>query len=105
VHRRDEISVFVLVGASANFIRMPFILEGVTIGFLASLISLGLSFAIHSLLLSWLGEKLNFWLAFQQIPPLQLGYVVVNLITGMAFGALGSWNCVRKLNTGWAAVS
>lgn len=105
LQRREEIAVLELVGATARFIRIPFLLEGVSIGLLASIFSLGLSFGLHSLLLGYLGQKWDFWLAIQQIPPLQTWYVVVNLLTGVGFGALGAWNCVRKLNTGWAAVS
>jgi hypothetical protein len=43
-------------------------------------------------------------LALQQLAPIQLWYVLANLATGIGFGALGAWNCVRRLNTGWAAV-
>ena len=105
MQRRDEIAVLELVGATQRFIRMPFLVEGIVLGALASLLSLVLSFALHSVLLLWLAEKWSFWIAFQQIPPIQGWYVAANLLTGIGFGALGAWNCVRKLNTGWAAVS
>ncbi len=104
LQRQDEIAVLELVGATTRFIRTPFLLEGVLIGLMASLLSLSLSLALHSVMLSWLGERWNFWIAFQQIPPLQWWYVAANLFTGIGFGALGAWNCVRKMNTGWAAV-
>lgn len=104
MQRRDEIEVLELVGATTRFIRTPFLVEGVTIGLLASVLSLLLSFALHATLLAWLGDKLNFWMALQQIKPLEAWYIAANLLTGIVFGALGAWNCVRKLNTGWAAV-
>jgi cell division transport system permease protein len=104
LQRREEIKVLELVGATPRFIRMPFLFEGVTIGLAASLLSLISSFAIHSALLGWIGGKLDFWLAIQQVAPMQPWYVAANLLTGVCFGALGAWNCVRRLNTGWAAV-
>jgi cell division transport system permease protein len=104
LQRKDEIEVLELVGATARFIRMPFLFEGILLGLLASIFSLCLSLTLHSLMLNWLGHKLDFWLALQQIAPLQPWYIFTNLVTGIAFGALGAWNCVRKLNTGWAAV-
>lgn len=103
--RRDEIAVLELVGATSRFIRMPFLIEGITLGLMASVMSLALSFVLHTLLLNWLAQQWSFWVAFQQIPPIQGWYVLTNILTGVGFGALGAWNCVRKLNTGWAAVS
>jgi len=67
-------------------------------------LSLALSFALHSVILMYLARNWSFWIAFQQLPPIQGWYIAVNLLTGVIFGALGAWNCVRKLNTGWAAV-
>jgi cell division transport system permease protein len=104
LQRKEEIEVLELVGATAQFIRMPFLVEGISIGLTASVLSLLLSFVLHSAMLGWLGHKLDFWLALQQIAPMQPWYVIANLLTGVGFGALGAWNCVRKLNTGWAAV-
>lgn len=103
LQRREEIEVLELVGATARFVRVPFLIEGLALGLAASVLSLGLSFGLHTLMLGWLAEKWNFWMALQQIPALQPWYIVMNLISGVAFGALGAWNCVRKLNTGWAA--
>ena len=105
LQRREEIEVMELVGATPRFIRMPFLIEGLTIGITASVISLILSFAGHALLLAWLSDKWSFWIAFQQIAPMEGWYVGANLLSGVAFGVLGAWNCVRKLNTGWSAAA
>ncbi len=104
LQRREEIAILELVGATTSFVRTPFLLEGMTIGLLASLTSLVLSFLLHTLFLGWLGGMWDFWLANQQIAPLKPWYVAANLTTGITFGVLGAWNCLRKLNTGWAAV-
>ena len=104
MQRKDEIEVLELVGATSKFIRTPFLIEGLTLGLMASAASLTLSFLIHAGLLGWIGTHLDFWMAIHQLRPLEPWYVAANLLTGLVFGLLGAWNCVRKLNTGWAAV-
>lgn len=103
LQRREEIEILELVGATSRFIRVPFLLEGLTIGLIASILSLGLSWAFHAFLLAWVSQQWSFWGALQGATPLPASTVIVNLISGLAFGYLGSWNCLRGLNTGWAA--
>lgn len=101
--RKDEIEILELVGASTQFVRTPFLLEGAVLGAVASVLSLAISFGLHSALLSWMGKSWSFWLAFDQMQSLEVWAIGANIITAMAFGFLGAWNCVRKLNTGWSA--
>lgn len=105
LQRREEIEVLELVGATPHFIRMPFLIEGLTLGITASGISLVLSFGLHAVLLTWLQGKWDFWMAFQQITPMEPWYVLANITAGVGFGVLGAWNCVRRLNTGWSAAA
>lgn len=105
LQRREEIEVLELVGATARFIRIPFLIEGLVLGLTASLLSIAISFGLHSLLLTWLSDNWNFWMALQQMTALQPWYIAVNLVSGVLFGALGAWNCVRQLNTGWSAAA
>lgn len=105
MQRKEEIEILELVGATSRFIRIPFLLEGVVIGLIASVMSIGLSYALHSALLAWVGDKWSFWLAAQSLPPLAPAHIAMNILSGVAFGGLGAWNCVRKLNTGWSAAA
>jgi cell division transport system permease protein len=104
MQRYDEIAILELVGATSTFIRLPFIFEGFVLGAMASMISLGISYGIHSMALVWLSQNWSFWGAFNLLSPLATWHIAANIATGMAFGMLGSWNCMRKLNSGWAAV-
>ncbi len=104
MQRREEIAVLELVGATRRFIRTPFLLEGITIGALASIFSLTLSLALHNLILNWISHQWDFWISLKNISPIQGWYIVTNIFTGISFGFLGAWHCVRSLNTGWAAV-
>jgi cell division transport system permease protein len=101
--RRDEIEILELVGATTRFIRLPFLLEGLTLGVMASVISLSLSFAAHAALIHWLGSTWPFWTAIGEIRPMEGWAVGANIVTALIFGLTGAWNCVRRLNTGWSA--
>jgi len=101
--RKEEIEILELVGATSGFVRTPFLFEGAMLGVIASVISLLLSFAFHSALLGWLAQTWSFWVAIEQLSPLEGWTVLVNFATALAFGLLGAWNCVRKINTGWSA--
>lgn len=105
LQRREEIEVLELVGATSRFIRVPFLIEGLILGLTASLLSLALSFGLNSLLLNWASDQMSFWIAMKEIPPLQPWYVAANISSGVMFGVVGAWNCVRKLNTGWSAAA
>lgn len=101
--RKEEIEILELVGATTGFVRTPFLFEGLMLGFIASIVSLVISLTFHSVLLSWLAQTWSFWAALEQVRPLEGWTIVANVITAMAFGLLGAWNCVRKINTGWSA--
>ena len=94
--RRKEIQIMKYVGATNGFIRWPFLLEGMIIGFIGS--------AIASLLL-WEGykavvsEMVSAGLVFiPMIPlwPFMLHNVAIILAAGVAIGILGSAISLRK---------
>lgn len=105
LQRRNEIEILELVGATSSFIRRPFLLEGLALGLVASILSLSVSYVLHQVILTWLGKIWNFWFVLQSLSPLQPSYLVLNFFTGLVFGGLGAWNCVRSLNTGWSAAA
>ena len=92
--RADEIEIMRLVGASDAFIRWPFILEGLLVGILGALVTLGL-FALASQPIS---EGMN-----QIVTQVPVGFdadlarqlVAVVLGAGVILGGLGSWISVR----------
>lgn len=94
--RRDELEIMSLVGATAFFIKTPFLLEGAFHGLIGALIALGGSFALFQLflqhglasLLSGTGGGQVVFLAFPQ----QLLLVA----TGTLLGVIGSTLSLRK---------
>lgn len=105
--RRLEISIMKSVGATNSFVRLPFVVEGMILGFISGVVSLGLvwgfyEFAINQFgdLLSSLGlEALNF--ADYALPMLGI-FIAIGIITGVG-GALLSMG--RYLNKEGSEIS
>ncbi|MGN1301826.1 MAG: permease-like cell division protein FtsX [Clostridia bacterium] len=97
--RRKEISIMKYVGATNSFIRTPFIIEGVIIGLVSSILSLGIIGVLYNAVVSKLMASdtiqtigvsiLSFNNLFTEI-------VVVYLILGIGIGILGSSISMRK---------
>ena len=87
--RRKEISIMKYIGATNNFIRSPFIVEGIIIGIVAAMISvllIGLSYNViaEKLLTSSISELITFQLlGFNELFNL---IVVVYLVLGVGVG-------------------
>ena len=97
--RRKEISIMKYVGATNNFIRWPFIVEGIIIGIIAALLSIlilgvGYNFAIEKIQTSALTNVISFsLLTFSDM----FGLVItVYLLLGSVIGVLGSVISMRK---------
>lgn len=101
--RRDEIEILELIGATASMIRRPYVVEGGALGFIASVIAIGISFSVQAWQLSLLSKNLELARIVSQVS--FLGFIVTGLfiIFGTFLGAFGAWVTVRKINDGWSA--
>lgn len=93
--RRKEVVIMKYVGATDWFIRWPFLLEGMTLGFFGAVIA---SVCINSLYAGLL-ERIHATLAFLPLLPTSplLFYVTIFLLAaGTGIGALGSYISLRK---------
>lgn len=97
--RRKEISIMKYVGATNNFIRWPFVVEGMIIGVLASLISIVIVGGAYSVLAE---QAVN--AQFMQVMNMSLvsfgdmisSIIFVYMLLGIGIGALGSVISMRK---------
>ena len=97
--RRKEISIMKYVGATNSFIRWPFLVEGIIIGVVAGLLSVGIIFAAYTGVANQLANTsflqmanwtlLNFSDMFNLI-------LLVYLGLGIGIGVLGSSISMRK---------
>jgi cell division transport system permease protein len=94
--RRDEIEIMELVGASAAFIRGPFVAEGLLQGGIGAGLAALLVYAGYRVGLSAWGESLSQALGtpgFQFLPPALLSSLVAG---GMLVGAVGGLVASRR---------
>ena len=97
--RRKEISIMKYVGATNGFIRCPFVVEGIIIGLVASVIAVALIGIIYNIFAAKLVET-----SFLQLISMNLvsfsdmfkSIVTVYLIMGIGIGVLGSTISMKK---------
>jgi cell division transport system permease protein len=94
--RRNEIEILRLVGATNLFIRIPFWLEGIVLGLLGSVLSLGLLFIVIKIFPLYLGPSLG---ALRQLLNFRFPDLTQSLgllAAGAATGFTGSATSVSK---------
>lgn len=87
--RREEVDIMKLVGASRSYIRGPFIVEGVLIGLLGSLLAVALVFAGFLLLKSYITSD-SFLLGTLNPVFLPARWLLILVCSGAISGLLGS---------------
>ena len=99
--RRKEINIMKYVGATNGFIRLPFFVEGVTVGLIAGAISTVVVLGGYQLLLVFAVDLPGFWgtlLAGPLRPLCRVWYLVLGgfWLVGMLIGSLGTASSIRK---------
>ena len=92
--RADEIEIMRLVGASDSFVRWPFIFEGLLIGLLGALLTLGL-LSLASGPISQLAGVIAGQVSTGFIRQLATQIAAVVLVAGLGLGGIGAWISVR----------
>lgn len=99
--RRREISIMKYVGATNAFIRLPFFVEGITVGIVAGLVATGAVCGMYYLIMEYITGSYNIWL-MKFIDSLytlnQVWYWILGgfLSFGIIIGGLGTATSVRK---------
>ena len=97
--RKEEIAIMKYIGATDRFVRAPFIVEGIVIGLIGSIIPLGLLYALYHVILRYLSDRfgaLSGMMTF--VPADQIFRVLVpaSLILGVGIGFFGSRITLRR---------
>ncbi|MBP3815777.1 MAG: permease-like cell division protein FtsX [Firmicutes bacterium] len=96
--RAREISIMKYIGATNWFIRGPFLVEGILIGIIASLIAAGITYLLYSQIIGLVGRQM---LTMLGTPPVPASYLALNLVIifvamGVSIGASGSIVSMRR---------
>ncbi len=94
--RKNEIEILRFVGGTNLFIRVPFWLEGITLGLLGSLLSLALLFLVVKLFPVYLGASLGALQDLLKFRYPDLTQSLLLLAGGAATGFIGSATSVSK---------
>ena len=94
-HRRKEIEVMKLVGATEWFVRGPFVLEGVITGILAASIALALLVVAYEPVVSRFKSDVGF-IPLSYDPAFISSLATDLLLAGALLGAVGSYIGVRR---------
>lgn len=95
-NRRKEINIMKYIGATDTFIRVPFIIEGILIGFIGAAVAFGLVswgyIALYNMF-----ENIDFEMfSLLNYPSVAMVVVVIFVFAGCFIGMIGSMISIRK---------
>jgi len=95
--RKDEIAIMKMVGATNGFIRMPFVVEGFTLGMVGAVLAFGLEWVMYDALVQRIAQvdslQLFNFVAFQE---LLIPMIITFGAAGMFVGFVGSWTSIQR---------
>lgn len=97
--RKEEIAIMKLIGAKDMFVRAPFLVEGIIIGFIGSIVPLIIIYFMYDGLTKYLAEHflvIQNMLQFVSVAEIFKGLVPLCLLIGVGVGFFGSLVTTRK---------
>lgn len=97
--RQEEINIMKYIGATDFFVRSPFVIEGMMIGAIGSLIPLGLIYVLYNKVIEYILTRfavLTKLLTFLPVETIFSTLLPMSIIMGVGIGFLGSITTVRK---------
>ncbi|MCR5213373.1 MAG: permease-like cell division protein FtsX [Eubacterium sp.] len=97
--RREEIKIMKLIGATNGFVRAPFIIEGILIGLVGSILPLILLYYLYDLVINYIAGRftiLNNLFEFAAPMDLFKLLIPITLAIGIGIGFFGSLITTRK---------
>ena len=96
--RREELAIMKMVGATNGFIRLPFVVEGFTLGMLGAGIAFGLEWLMYNYLVERIAELDASLQLFKFVPfdDLLIPMIATFAAAGFFVGVVGSWTSIRK---------
>ena len=95
--RKDEIAIMKMVGATNGFIRLPFVVEGFTLGMVGAALAFFMEWGMYDSLIDRVAQvdAMNLF-KFVPFQTLLVPMIAVFAAAGMFVGIVGSWTSIRK---------
>lgn len=97
--RKDEIAIMKYIGATDFFVRSPFVIEGIIIGALGSLVPLGIIYTLYNEMLTYVVTHYSYimnLLAFVPVDEVFRYLLPISLGVGIGIGFIGSFVTVKR---------
>lgn len=97
--RKEEIAIMKYIGATDLFVRGPFIVEGMTIGLIGSVIPVAILRVLYPMVVDFVLEHfsiLNRILTFMNVNDVFNILIPISLAIGLGIGFIGSYMTLRK---------
>ena len=95
--RKNEISIMKMVGATNGFIRLPFVVEGFTLGMVGAALAFAMEWGLYDALVEEIATvdslKLFNFVPFEHVLIPMIGTFA---FAGLFVGIVGSWTSIRK---------
>ncbi len=99
INHKDEITIMKYIGATDFFVRAPYVIEGLLIGLVGSLIPLGLTHIIYNKAIELVASRfamLTNLLTFLPAEQVFDRLIPIEIILGVGIGFIGSTLTIRK---------
>ena len=95
--RKNEIAIMKMVGATNGFIRLPFVVEGFTLGMIGAILAFCLEWVMYDAMCEKIAgvDSLQLF-TFVPFQELLIPMVAVFAAAGMFVGFVGSWSSIRR---------
>lgn len=97
--RKEEISIMKLIGATDSFVKAPFVVEGITIGTIGSLIPLGIIYVAYEYIVRYAMSHFSLFgnaTTFLGVHDIFKYLVPISIVLGIGIGFIGSHITLRK---------
>ncbi|MCB0415607.1 MAG: ABC transporter permease [Bdellovibrionales bacterium] len=100
--RIEEIKIMELVGATQIMVRAPFVFEGAITGAVSGALALFIGYLVTRWQSQLILDQFGLLNIGSNIEFLSFFQGMIFVLMGAIFGALGSYLCVQRINSGWA---
>lgn len=95
--RREEIGIMRMVGASNNFIRLPFVIEGLILGIVGAMLAYAAEYGIYNAMSNNVAQSgAGTFISVIPFGAVAIPLLLVFLAVGIVVGAFGGVNAIRN---------